>query len=155
MTKLIFFRAELLPEGIRGEYFCTQIYFIVWTWMYIHFYNALIALWNSFIYKAWMHLILVFRKITFPRKYLVILVTLKLQTYLKIQNLKEKKVGLKMTPPPFWTIPKIHPFLWHHLSLKQSNMSGLLSIWIPRLFFSQKAHILLQYWPNAFTPIHI
>ena len=48
--------------------------------MYIHFYNALIALWNSFIYKAWMHLILVFRKIAFPRKYLVIILSFDLKT---------------------------------------------------------------------------
>ena len=46
-----------------------------------------VASWNSFIYKAWMHLLLlVLRKITFPRNYLVILVTLKLPICLKVQK---------------------------------------------------------------------
>ena len=43
--KIIFFRAEPLPEGNRGKCFCAQIYliyFIVWTWKYIHFYNELL-----------------------------------------------------------------------------------------------------------------
>ena len=33
--------------------------------------------------------------------------------------------GLKMSPPlppPFGTFPKIHPFCWHHLSLRVYNM---------------------------------
>ena len=108
--KINFFRAELLPEGIRVEYFCTQIYFIVWTWKYIHFFNELLYGIHSSI-KCGCILFLCVRKITFPRKYLVILVTLKLQTYLKIQNLKEKKVGLKMTPPrPFELFQKFIHF---------------------------------------------